>query len=238
MKIEEIVKKMSLKDKIAICSGKNNWQTKSFKEYGIPEMMMSDGPHGLRKQGGTGDILGVNQSIPATCFPTAVITACSYDGDLLYEMAKAIAIEAATNEVGMILGPGINIKRNPLCGRSFEYFSEDPFLAGKLGAAYIKGANEVGIGTSLKHFACNNQEYFRMASDSIVDERALREIYLYPFEIAIKEGNPSSVMCAYNKINGTYCSENRWLLTDILRKEWGFAGGVITDWTAIGDRTL
>ena len=238
MKIEEIVKKMSLKDKIAICSGKNNWQTKSFKKYGIPKMMMSDGPHGLRKQGGAGDILGVNESIPATCFPTAVITACSYDEDLLYEMAKAIAIEAATNEVGMVLGPGINIKRNPLCGRSFEYFSEDPFLAGKLGAAYIRGANDVGIGTSLKHFACNNQEYFRMASDSIVDERALREIYLYPFEIAVKEGNPSSVMCAYNKINGTYCSENRWLLTDVLRKEWGFEGGVVTDWTAIGDRTL
>lgn len=238
MRIEEIIEKMSLKDKIAMCSGKDNWRTKSFKQYKIPEMMMSDGPHGLRKQGGVGDVLGVNESVPATCFPTAVITACSYDEELIYEMAKAIATEAAANQVGMFLGPGVNIKRNPLCGRNFEYFSEDPFLAGKLGAAYIRGANDIGIGTSLKHFACNNQEYFRMSSDSIVDQRALREIYLYPFEIAIKEGKPSSVMCAYNKINGTYCSENTTLLTDILRKEWGFDGLVVTDWTAIGDRTV
>ncbi len=178
MGIEEIIEKMSLKDKIAMCSGKDNWRTKSFKEYNIPEIMMSDGPHGLRKQGGAGDVLGVNESVPATCFPTAVITACSYDEKLLYEMGKAIATESAANQVGMFLGPGVNIKRNPLCGRNFEYFSEDPFLAGKLGAAYIRGANDIGIGTSLKHFACNNQEYFRMSSDSIVDQRAITKSIL------------------------------------------------------------
>jgi beta-glucosidase len=229
--------RMRLKDKLSLCSGKDAWHTKAFNKYGIPSIMMSDGPHGLRKQTGSRDTLGVQESVKATCFPTAVLTACSFDTDLLGTLGAALAEEAGAQGVGMLLGPGINIKRNPLCGRNFEYFSEDPYLAGKLAAAYINGVQEKGIGTSLKHFASNNQEHARMTSDSIVDERTLRELYLRPFEIAVREGTPSSVMAAYNLINGVWCCENSRLLHDILRVEWGYGGLVVTDWNAVGDRS-
>lgn len=236
MNCKEIMKQMSLKDKIALCSGADFWHTKKLEQYGIPEMMMCDGPHGLRKQESSADMLGVNLSVPSTSFPTAAATGCSWDPELLGKIGAAIAKEAAANKVGVVLGPGVNVKRNPLCGRNFEYFSEDPYLSGKLGAEFIKEAQKDGIGTSLKHFACNNQELKRFSSDSILDERTLREIYLTAFEIAVKEGKPATVMCAYNKINGTYCSDNKELLTDILRKEWDFQGMVMTDWGAMHDR--
>lgn len=227
---------MKLEQKIKLCEGKNFWETKEFPEDNIPSMFMCDGPHGLRKQENQADHLGVNESHPATCFPTAVTTASSWDADLLGRIGEAISEEAADQGVGVFLGPGANIKRNPLCGRNFEYFSEDPYLAGKLAAAFIKHAQKNGIGTSLKHFACNNQELKRFQSDSVLDERTLREIYLTAFEIAVREGRPKTVMCAYNKINGTYLSDNKELLTNILRKEWGFEGLVMTDWGALHDR--
>lgn len=233
---EKILESMTLKEKIAYCSGEDVWHTKKISEYGIDSIMMADGPHGLRKQENASDILGLNESIQATSFPTASITACSFDVKLLEKMGEAISLEAKNNEVSVILGPGVNIKRNPLCGRNFEYFSEDPHLAGKMGAAFVKGVQNTGIGTCVKHFALNNQEYKRFSSDSIVDERTMREIYLAPFECVVKEGKPDTVMCAYNKVNGTYCSGNKWLLTDVLRKEWGFDGVVVTDWGAMNDR--
>ena len=236
MKIEKIIESMTLEDKVALGSGKDFWHTKDMPQYGIDSMMMSDGPHGLRKQEDAADMLGINKSVPATSFPTAVSSACSWDKELLKKEGEAIAREAAANGVGVVLGPGANIKRNPLCGRNFEYFSEDPYLTGKLAASYIQGAESTGVGTSLKHFALNNQEYKRFSSDSIVDERAMREIYLAGFEAAVKEGKPSTVMCAYNKINGEHCSDSKMLLTDILRKEWGFDGMVVTDWGAMSDR--
>ena len=233
---EKTIPPITLKEKIAYCSGKDFWHTKSIPAYRIPEIMMADGPHGLRKQENSADMLGINESVKATCFPTAVATSCSFDVDLIGQMAKAIAKEAKNNEVSIVLGPGVNIKRNPLCGRNFEYFSEDPYLAGKLGQAFVKAVQGEGIGTSVKHFALNNQEYKRFLSDSILDERTMREIYLSAFEEVIKKGKPDTVMCAYNKINGTYCSENKWLLTDVLRKEWGFDGVVVTDWGAMSNR--
>ena len=201
-----------------------------------PSMFMCDGPHGLRKQESHNDHLGVHKSRPATCFPAAVTSACSWDLELIGEIGSAIAEEAADQGVGIFLGPGVNIKRNPLCGRNFEYFSEDPYLAGKMAAAFIKMAQENGIGTCLKHFACNNQEFKRFNSDSIIDDRTLREIYLTAFEIAVREGKPKTIMCAYNKLNGIYCSDNKELLTHILRDEWGFEGLVMTDWGAMHDR--
>lgn len=228
---------MKLKEKIALCEGKNFWETREFPQYNIPSMFMCDGPHGLRKQEGEHkDYLGMNESRPATCFPSAVSTACSWDEELLGKIGSAIAEEAADQGVGLFLGPGVNIKRSPLCGRNFEYFSEEPYLAGKLAASLIKNAQKNGIGTCLKHFACNNQEFKRLSSDSILDERTQREIYLAPFEIAVREGKPKTVMCAYNKINGVYCSDNKELLTSILRNEWGFEGLVVTDWGAMHDR--
>lgn len=225
---------LTLEQKIDLCEGKDFWHTKEMP--GVPQIMMTDGPHGLRKQAGDADMLGINKSIPATCFPTAVSTACSWDEELLGKIGKAIASEAAANGVGLLLGPGANIKRNPLCGRNFEYFSEDPHLAGKMAAGYIRGAESTGASTSLKHFALNNQEYKRFSSDSVVDERTMREIYLAGFETAVKEGKPSTIMCSYNKINGVHSSDNKWLLTDVLRDEWGFEGMVVTDWGAMSDR--
>lgn len=236
MKHKELIDRMTLQEKIALCSGKDFWHTKGMEKYGIPSMMMCDGPHGLRKQEETADMLGLNESVPATAFPTAASTGCSFDTELLGRIGAAIAEEAKANQVGLVLGPGANLKRNPLCGRNFEYFSEDPYLAGKLTAAFIKEAQKDGIGTSLKHFACNNQEYKRFSSDSILDERTMRELYLTAFEIAVKEGKPYTVMCSYNKINGVHSSDNKELLTDILRKEWGFDGLVVTDWGAMSDR--
>lgn len=225
---------LTLEQKVALCSGESRWYTKEMP--GVPRIMMTDGPHGLRKQENSADMMGINESFPATCFPAAVSTACSWDEELLAKIGRAIALEAAANGVGLLLGPGANIKRNPLCGRNFEYFSEDPYLTGKLAAAYIRGAEAAGISASLKHFALNNQEYKRFSSDSVADERTIREIYLAGFETAVKEGKPSTVMCSYNKINGVHSSDNRWLLTQLLRDEWGFDGMVVTDWGAMNDR--
>lgn len=228
---------MTLEQKIALCSGKDFWHTKAFPDSGIPSIMLCDGPHGLRKQENAADMLGVNQSVPATCFPTASLSACSFDTELLAEEGRAIAAEAAAQDVAVVLGPGVCLKRNPLCGRNFEYFSEDPYLAGKLAAGFIQGLQENGVAASLKHFACNSQETKRFSSDSVLDMRTLRELYLPAFEIAVKEAAPKTVMCSYNKINGVYSSDNKALLTDILRKEWGFQGVVVTDWGAMHDRT-
>ena len=236
MNIEKTLKQMTLEDKVALGSGKDFWHTKEMPQYGIESIMVADGPHGLRKQPEEADMLGINDSIEATSFPTAVLSACSFDEKLLKQMGKAIAMEAKANKVSVVLGPGANIKRNPLCGRNFEYFSEDPFLTGKLAAAFIQGVQGTGIGTSLKHFAMNNQEYKRFSSDSIVDERTMREIYLAGFEMAVKEGKPDTVMCCYNKVNGLHGSRHKWLLTDVLRKEWGFDGLVMTDWGAMVNR--
>lgn len=238
MKHTEIIRKMSLEDKIALCSGENFWQTKGMEKYGIPSLFMCDGPHGLRKQDREdgADMLGVNESRKATCFPTAVTTASTWDPALIEEIGMAIGEEAASQDVGLVLGPGANIKRNPLCGRNFEYYSEDPYLTGKMAAAFIRGVQHNGVASSLKHFAFNNQEYSRFNSDSMMDERTMREIYLRGFEIAVKEGKPKTLMCAYNKINGTHCSDSELLLNDILRKEWGSEALVVTDWGAMNDR--
>lgn len=236
MKYEKLINQMALKDKIALCEGADFWNTKAFEKYGIPSIMMCDGPHGLRKQENAGDHMGINISKPSTCFPAACTSGSSWNREMLKEIGSAIAEEALAEEVSIVLGPGINIKRNPLCGRNFEYFSEDPYVAGELGAAFIQGMEEKGVATSLKHFAANSQESRRFTSDSVLDERAFREIYLAGFEGAVKKGKPQTVMCAYNKINGTYCSSNKYLLTDILRKEWGFDGVVVTDWGAMSDK--
>ncbi len=238
MDIEKILQSMTLEDKVALCSGASFWETKAYEKYGIPALFMCDGPHGLRKQerGGGADMLGVNDSRPATCFPAEVTTAGSWDPALLEEIGAAIGEEAREQGVGLVLGPGANLKRNPLCGRNFEYFSEDPHLAGKLAAGFIRGVEGQGVGTSLKHFAANSQELSRFTSDSVMDERTLRELYLTAFETAVKEGKPSTVMCAYPKLNGVHCSDHKELLTDILRDEWGFDGMVVTDWGAMNDR--
>ena len=236
MDIEKILRQMTLEDKIALCSGENFWETKKYEKYGIPSLFMCDGPHGLRKQENVADMLGVNESRKATCFPAEVTTAGSWDPELLTAIGSAIGQEAREQGVGLVLGPGVNLKRNPLCGRNFEYFSEDPYLAGKLAAGFIRGAEAQGIGTSLKHFAANSQEKSRFTSNSVLDDRTLRELYLTAFEIAVKEGHPSTLMCAYPKQNGVHCSDNKALLTDILRTEWGFSGLVVTDWGAMNDR--
>lgn len=236
MDIEKILQQMTLEDKIALCSGENFWETKKYEKYGIPSLFMCDGPHGLRKQEDVADMLGVNESRKATCFPAEVTTAGSWDAELLAEIGAAIGEEAREQGVGLVLGPGANLKRNPLCGRNFEYFSEDPYLTGKLAAGFIRGMEAQGISTSLKHFAVNSQEESRFTSNSVLDDRTLRELYLTAFEIAVKEGNPSTVMCAYPKLNGVHCSDNKRLLTDILRTEWGFGGMVVTDWGAMNNR--
>ncbi len=236
MNVESILRQMTLEDKIALCSGKDFWETKSFEKYGIPSLFMCDGPLGLRRQESCSDMLGINQSLPATCFPAEVTTAGSWNPDLLEQIGRAFGEEARAQGVDLVLGPGVNLKRNPLCGRNFEYFSEDPYLAGKLAAGFIRGIEALGVGSSLKHFAVNSQELSRFTSDSVLDERTLRELYLTAFEIAVREGCPSTVMCAYPKLNGTHCSDSRELLTDILRTEWGFEGMVVTDWGAMNDR--
>ncbi len=233
---KKTISSMSLRDRIAYCTGADMWHTKAMSRYGIPSLKMSDGPHGLRCQSGEGDNLGIHASLPSTCFPTGVSAADSWDTELLFKEGEAIAEEALEYGVNVVLGPAVNIKRDPRGGRSFEYYSEDPHLAGKLASSYIQGVQSRNVGVSLKHFACNNQEYKRSNGNSIVDERALREIYLKPFEIAVKEASPASLMCSYNRINGIHASDHRYLLTDILRKEWGFEGAVITDWGAMSDR--
>lgn len=236
MNVKELVGKMTLEEKASLCAGGGWWQTKPVERLGIPSAYMTDGPHGLRKQEGTGDHLGLNASVPATCFPTAAGLASSFDRSLIARQASALADEAQAHDVSILLGPGTNIKRSPLCGRNFEYFSEDPVLAGEMAASYIKSLQEGGVGCSLKHFAANNQESYRMGGDSIVDERTLREIYLRPFEIAVTKGKPQTVMCSYNRINGVFSCENEWLLTKVLRDDWGFDGYVMTDWGAMDIR--
>ncbi len=227
---------MTLEEKAGMCSGLDFWHLKEVEHLGIPKVMVSDGPHGLRKQDEKGDHLGINDSIKAVCFPPAVLSACSFDRGLMEEMGKAIGREAQANDVSVVLGPAVNIKRSPLCGRNFEYYSEDPYLAGEIAAAFVKGVQSQHVGTSIKHFAANNQEYRRMSSSSEVDERTLREIYFPAFETAVKKAQPYTFMCSYNQINGTFASENKWLLTDVLRGEWGFKGYVMSDWGAVNDR--
>lgn len=235
---ELLLKKLTLEEKCALLSGAETFKTRGMPEHGIPQIWLSDGPHGLRKQAGESDHLGLNPSVPATCFPTASAVANSWDAALGEEIGAALGEEAAAQEVSVVLGPGLNMKRNPLCGRSFEYFSEDPYLAGKLAARYIRGIQSKGVAACPKHFSVNSQETRRMASDSIVDERTLREIYLTGFEIAVKEGHPRSIMSSYNLVNGTYANENKHLLMEILRGEWGFDGAVITDWGGSNDHAL
>lgn len=238
MKHRDIVEKMTLEEKCAYLSGKNAWDTRSFSTIGVEALHHADGPTGVRKQAGKGDHLGLNASVPATCFPTAATLANSWDIRLLERVGEGLGCEAAIEDVNVLLGPGINIKRNPLCGRNFEYYSEDPYLSGKLAAAMIRGIQSNGIAACVKHFAVNSQELRRMATDSILDERTLREIYITAFEIAIKEGRPKSIMTSYNMVNGVYANENRHLLMDILRKDLGFDGMVVTDWGASNDHAL
>ena len=238
MENKELLQKMTLEEKVSLLSGKDFWHLRGVERLGIPEIMITDGPHGLRKQNPDGEKSGLSNSVPTTCFPTACTTACSWDPELLYEMGVAMGEECLKEQVGVILGPGINMKRSPLCGRNFEYFSEDPLLAGELAAGLINGIQSKGIGTSLKHFAVNSQEKRRMVIDSVVDERTLREIYLTGFEIAVKKAQPWTVMNAYNKLNGTYCSDNGYLQQKILRDEWGFKGIVVTDWGAANNRVV
>ena len=236
LKHKDLISQMTLKEKASLCSGKDFWHLKSIERLGIPEIMVCDGPHGLRKQNSENKKVGIGNSYPATCFPTAVTTACSWDRDLIYRMGQALAEECLQQDVSVLLGPGVNMKRSPLCGRNFEYFSEDPELAGEMGAAFIAGVQSMGIGTALKHFAGNSQEMKRMTSNSIIDDRALREVYLRAFEKAVKKSQPWMVMNAYNLLNGTYCSENDWLQNKVLRDEWGFEGAVVSDWGAVNDR--
>ena len=236
MDIRKLVAQMTLEEKAGLCSGDDFWHTKAVERLGIPRSMVSDGPHGLRKQDDKADHLGVNDSIKAVCFPAACATAASFDPDMIRRMGEAIGDSCQHEKLSVVLGPAVNIKRSPLCGRNFEYFSEDPYLAGRMATAIIQGIQSRNVGTSIKHFACNSQEHRRMSSSSDVDERTLREIYFPAFETAVKEAQPWTVMCSYNRINGVYASENPWLLTDVLRKEWGFEGYVMSDWGAVSDR--
>ncbi|PNR94284.1 glycosyl hydrolase family 3 [Petrotoga sp. HWH.PT.55.6.1] len=234
--IKKLISQMTLEEKASLCSGLDNWHTKPIERLGIPSITMSDGPHGLRKEITNPEESLLANSAPATCFPTAATTACSWDRKLIEEEGKALAEECQAEEVDIILGPAINIKRSPLCGRNFEYFSEDPFLSTELATAYINALQSYGVGTSLKHYAANNQEHRRMSVNEVIDERTLREIYLANFEGAVKNGKPWTVMCSYNKVNGTHASENKYLLTDILKKEWNFEGFVVSDWGAVNER--
>ncbi|HDX9613793.1 TPA: glycoside hydrolase family 3 C-terminal domain-containing protein [Bacillus toyonensis] len=234
--IKKIISEMTLEEKASLCSGLDFWNTKRIERLGIPSIMVTDGPHGLRKQAEGADHLGIYNSIPSTCFPSAVGLASTWNKDLIHEVGVALGEECQAENVGVLLGPGANIKRSPLCGRNFEYFSEDPYLSSQMAANHVKGVQSQGIGTSLKHFAANNQEHRRMSVDAIVDERTLREIYLASFEDVIKEAQPWTVMSAYNKVNGEYASENNYLLHDILKDEWGFEGFVVSDWGAVNER--
>ncbi|MFW6022046.1 MAG: beta-glucosidase family protein [Halanaerobiaceae bacterium] len=227
---------MTLEEKAELCSGDGWWYTKALEKHGVPAIMMSDGPHGLRKQAGDSDHLGIGESVEAICFPTASALASSWDRELIKGVGQAIGEECQAEDVSIVLGPGANIKRSPLCGRNFEYLSEDPYLTSELTTSYINGVQSQGVGTSLKHFAANNQEHRRMSTSAEIDERTLREIYLSAFEKPVKEGQPWTVMCAYNRVNGEYCSENKYLLTDILKEEWGHQGFVVSDWGAVDDR--
>lgn len=232
------IKKLNLEQKCALLSGAGTFTTRDCPKAGVPSITLSDGPNGVRKQAGTADHLGLNPSVPATCFPTAATVACSWDPALGEQLGQAMGEEAAAQEVAVLLGPGLNTKRSPLCGRNFEYFSEDPYLSGKMAAAYVRGIQSNGIAACPKHFAVNSQELRRMASDSVVDERTLRELYLTGFEIVVKEAHPKTIMSSYNLVNGTYANENAHLLQDILRRDWGFDGAVVTDWGGSNDHAL
>ena len=231
-----LVAQMTLQEKASLCSGRGFWHLKAIKRLQLPSIMVTDGPHGLRKQTAKGDHVGLNTSVPATCFPTAAAMACSWDRALIEEVGVALGAECVKENVAVLLGPGINIKRHPLCGRNFEYYSEDPLLTGELASAWINGVQSQGVGTSLKHYAVNNQETGRMYVDAVVDERTLREIYLRAFEIVVTRAQPWTVMSAYNRVNGLYCGESDWLLNQLLREEWGFEGLVVTDWGATNER--
>ena len=236
MKHPEIINKMSLEQKAKFVSGFDYWHLEECKELGLPQIMITDGPHGLRKQDPNGKSVGLGNSVPSTCMPPAATSACSWDEELLREEGEALAEECLAEKVSVILGPGTNIKRSPVCGRNFEYFSEDPLLAGKMSAALINGCQSKGVGTSLKHFACNSQEAFRMVINEVIDERAMRELYFPAFEIAVKESQPWTIMNSYNRINGVYASQNYWLQNKVARDEWGFDGLFVTDWGASVDR--
>jgi beta-glucosidase len=236
LKASSLLAELTLEEKASLCLGSDFWHTAPVERLGIPAIMVSDGPHGLRKQPGEADHVGISGSVPATCFPTACALASSWDPELVGRVGEALGREARAQGVAVVLGPGINIKRSPLCGRNFEYFSEDPLLSGVLGAAMIDGIQRQGVGTSLKHYAANNQETDRLRMSAEVDERTLRELYLAGFERAVTEARPWTVMCSYNKVNGTYASEHAWLLTTVLRGEWGFDGLVVSDWGAVHDR--
>ena len=238
MKNAEIIAKLNLEQKCALLSGAGTFTTLGCPKAGVPSITLSDGPNGVRKQAGAADHLGLNPSVPATCFPTAATVACSWDPALGEEIGRAMGEEAAAQEVAVLLGPGLNTKRSPLCGRNFEYFSEDPYLSGKMAAAYVRGIQSEGIAACPKHFAVNSQELRRMASDSVLDERTLRELYLTGFEIVVKEAAPKTIMSSYNLVNGTYANENAHLLQDILRRDWGFSGAVVTDWGGSNDHAL
>ena len=232
MDVNKLVSKMTLEEKAAFLSGSDFWHTKAVERLNIPGYMMCDGPNGVRKQEEKPDMLGINESISTVCYPTGSALASSFDVDLAHEMGEALGDECNRENVSMLLGPGLNMKRSPVCGRNFEYYSEDPYLAGKMGAAFVKGVQSKGVLACPKHFAANNQEHRRMSGNSTVDERTLFETYLAAFEMVVKEAKPLSIMCSYNRLNGTYMSENKYLLTDILRDKWGFDGFVVTDWGA------
>lgn len=232
----DLIKQMTLEEKASLMSGQNFWNTKAIEHLGIPSIMLTDGPHGLRKQGGKADHLGLHKSLPATCYPTAATLANSWDKSLIYDVGKDIGKEARSERVSVLLGPGLNIKRNPLCGRNFEYFSEDPYLTGVLASEMVKGIQSNGISACPKHYAVNSQEHMRMTIDEIVDERSLREIYLTGFEKVVKESHPHMMMSSYNKVNGEFANENQYLINDILYSEWGFDGVVVTDWGGNNDR--
>lgn len=234
--IKNIISQMTLEEKASLCSGLDFWHTKAVERLGIPSIMVTDGPHGLRKQAEDADHLGLNQSVPATCFPSGSALASSWNRELIEKVGVALGEECQAENVAVLLGPAANIKRSPLCGRNFEYFSEDPYLSSEIAASHIKGVQSQGVGTSLKHFAVNNQEHRRLSVDAVLDERTLREIYLASFEAAVKKSQPWTVMCAYNKINGEYCSEKEKLLTSILKDEWGHEGFVVSDWGAVNRR--
>jgi len=235
-KIEEIISQMTLEEKVSLCSGLDFWNTKGIERLGIPSIMVTDGPHGLRKQAEGSDHLGIFNSVPATCFPSAVGLASTWNKELINRVGVALGEECQAEDVAIILGPGANIKRSPLCGRNFEYFSEDPYLSSQLATSHIEGVQSQGVGTSIKNFDANKQEHRRMSIDAIIDERTLREIYLASFEGVVKQAKPWTVMSSYNKVNGQYVSESKYLLNDILKDEWGFEGFTVSDWGAVNER--
>ena len=234
--IEAIVAQMTLEEKASLCSGEDFWHTKQVERLGVPQVMVSDGPHGLRKQKDEADATEMNDSITAVCYPAGCASASSFNRALLKEMGEALGESCQAEGVSVILGPAVNIKRSPLCGRNFEYYSEDPYLAGEIATGFIQGVQSKNVGTSIKHYMANSQENRRLTSDSKIDERTMREIYMPAFETAVKESQPWTVMCSYNRINGIYAAEHKYLLTDVLRDEWGFEGIVVSDWGAVNDR--